>query len=314
MSFTMVILKSGNVQDWSAEITAAVPGAVVRVVEADDDARDAITDADCVYGTVPPELFTFARQLRWIAAPLGGLGGGWFHDALVESPVVVTNMAGSYNEHLSAHAVGFLLAFSRRFDHYLRLDHWARGPAPTDLTSETVLIVGVGGSGREISRQCATFGLHVLGCDPRAETPAQGMAELFRPQHLAARIHEANYVIVTVPESPATVGLFDANLFRCMKAGSYFITISRGRITVTEALVDALRTGHLAGAGLDVVDPEPLPPDSPLWQMPNVLITPHVAIAGAPYHDRWRDLLLENCRRFANDEPLRNVVDKTQWF
>jgi phosphoglycerate dehydrogenase-like enzyme len=99
-----------------------------------------------------------------------------------------------------------------------------------------------------------------------------------------------------------------------MKRGAYFINISRGGCVVTEDLIAALRSGQLAGAGLDVAAPEPLPPDNPLWQMPNVLITPHVAIYGAPYRQKWEEILLENCRRFANHEPLLNVVDKEKWY
>ncbi len=310
----MILLRTGAVQDWSLDVEAAVPGASVRVFQTPAEAMGAIEDADCVYGTLPPELLARAKKLRWIAAPLAGLGGSWFYDELVKSDVVVTNMAGSYNEHLSAHAVAFLLAFSRRFDHYLPLEEWKRGPAPTDLTEQTVLIVGVGGSGREASKQCAAFGLRVLGCEPRATDLPEGMAELFTPDRLADRIGDADYVLVTVPESPETVGMFNAALFARMKRGSYFITISRGRVAVTADLIEALRSGHLAGAGFDVVDPEPLPSDSPLWSMTNVLITPHIAIAGAPYVDKWRAILLENCRRFAIGEPLLNVVDKEKWF
>jgi len=108
--------------------------------------------------------------------------------------------------------------------------------------------------------------------------------------------------------------MFNAALFARMKPGAYFINISRGGIVVTEDLIAALRSGHLAGAGLDVVAPEPVPPESPLWAMPNVLITPHVAIYGAPYRQKWEAMLLENCRRFAAGEPLLNVVDKNKWY
>ena len=117
-----------------------------------------------------------------------------------------------------------------------------------------------------------------------------------------------------MPESPDTVGMFNAALFACMKRGAYFINISRGKIVVTEDLIAALQSGQLAGAGLDVVAPEPLPPESPLWTMPNVLITPHVAIHGAPYRQKWEAMLLENCRRFAAGKPLLNVVDKSKWY
>ena len=121
-------------------------------------------------------------------------------------------------------------------------------------------------------------------------------------------------MILTTAETPETVGMFNRTLFAQMKQGSYFINIARGRCVMTDNLVEALRSGHLAGAGLDVADPEPLPADHPLWTMPNVLITPHVAIYGTPYRDKWEAILIENCRRFAAGEQLLNVVDKEKWF
>jgi len=177
-----------------------------------------------------------------------------------------------------------------------------------------VLIVGVGGAGSEASKQCAAFGMRVLGIDPRVTEPPAGMADLGTPDRLEERLAEADFVIVTTPETPDTLGMFNARLFSRMKRGAYFINIARGRCVVTQDLIAALQSGQLAGAGLDVVDPEPLPPDSPLWQLPNVLITPHVAILGTPYRQKWEAILLENCRRFAAGQPLINVVDKEKWF
>jgi len=188
------------------------------------------------------------------------------------------------------------------------------GGAYFDLPTKTVLIVGVGGAGSEASKQCAAFGMRVLGIDPRVTEPPAGMADLSTPDRLEERLAEADFVIVTTPGTPDTVGMFNARLLSRMKRGAYFINIARGRCVLTQDLIAALQSGQLAGAGLDVVDPEPLPPDSPLWQMPNVLITPHVAILGTPYRQKWEAILLENCRRFAAGQPLINVVDKQKWF
>jgi phosphoglycerate dehydrogenase-like enzyme len=314
MSFKILLLPPNVDASLPEKIRQVVPGVVVKAFLDPADALSDIADADAAYGTVPPELFARARKLRWICAARAGLGGDWFYDALVRSDVVVTNMRGSYNEHLSAHAVAFLLAFARRFDHYLPQKQWQRGPEMIDLPTKTVLIVGVGGAGSEASKLCAAFGMRVLGADPRVTEPPPGMAELFTPDRLEERLGEADFVIVTTPESRDTLGMFNARLFSRMKRGAYFINISRGGCVVTEDLIAALRSGQLAGAGLDVAAPEPLPPDNPLWHMPNVLITPHVAIHGAPYRQKWEEILLENCRRFANHEPLLNVVDKEKWY
>src|SRR5262245_46108820 len=314
MSFKIVLLGPDVDESWPQKIRQAVPGVAVKAFRDWQDALADIEDTDAAYGTVPPSLLARAKKLRWICAARAGLGGDWFYDALVKSDVIVTNMRGSYNEHLSAHAVAFLLAFARRFEHYLPQTQWKKGPGMIDLPSKTVLIVGVGGAGAEAAKLCAALGLTVLGADPRVAVPPHGVAELFTPDRLAERLGEADFVIVTTPATPDTKGIFDARLFARMKRGAYFINIARGGCVVTADLIAALRSGHLAGAGLDVVAPEPLPSDSPLWAMPNVLITPHVAILGAPYRQKWEEILLENCRRFAGHQPLLNVVDKEKWY
>lgn len=314
MSFTMLLLAPDADPTWPEKIRQAVPGAVVKAFADPLDALDAIETADAAYGTVPPALFSRAKQLRWICASRAGLGGAWFYDALVRSDVVVTGMHGSYNEHLSTHAVAFLLAFARRFEHYLPQKRWQRGPGMIDLPSQTVLIVGVGGAGTEAAKLCAAFGMRVLGVDPRVTQAPPGMARLTGPDRLEEQLGEADFVILTTPETPDTLGMFNARLFSRMKRGAYFINIARGKCVVTADLVAALQSGWIAGAGLDVADPEPLPDDSPLWGMANVLITPHVAILGTPYRAKWEAILLENCRRFAAGEALVNVVDKAKWF
>src|SRR6266436_5276044 len=280
MSFTMLLLAPDADPSWPEKIRQAVPDAVAKIHADPRDALPDIETADAAYGTVPPELFARAKKLRWICASRAGLGSAYFYDALVESDVVVTGMHGSYNEHLSTHAVAFLLAFARRFDHYLPQKRWQRGPGMIDLPTQTVLIVGVGGAGSEASKLCAAFGMRVLGIDPRVTELPAGMADLATPDRLEEGLGEADFVNLTTPETPNTLGMFNATLFSRMKRGAYFINIARGLCVVTQDLIAALQSGQLAGAGLDVADPEPLPPDSPLWGMPNVLITPHVAMLG----------------------------------
>src|SRR5215470_6663538 len=184
MSFTILLLSPDADPSWPEKIRQAAPGAVAKIYSDPKDALADIETADAAYGTVPPELFARAKRLRWICASRAGLGSAYFYDALVKSDVVVTGMHGSYNEHLSTHAVAFLLAFARRFDHYLPQKRWQRGPGMIDLPGKTVLIVGVGGSGREVAKQCAVFGMHVVGVDPRVGEKPAGMAELATPDRL----------------------------------------------------------------------------------------------------------------------------------
>src|SRR5215472_15075073 len=181
MSFKLLLLAPDLDPSWPDKIQQAVPGVEVKAFADPQDAVDDISDADAAYGTVPPELLARAKKLRWICAARAGLGGAWFYDALVKSDVVVTNMRGSYNEHLAAHAVAFLLAFARRFEHYLPQKGWQRGPKMIDLPAQTVLIVGVGGAGAEAAKLCAALGMHVLGSDPRVTDLPHSVAELSPP-------------------------------------------------------------------------------------------------------------------------------------
>src|SRR5690606_14157507 len=136
-------------------------------------------------------------------------------------------------------------------------------------------------------RLCAAFGMRVIGFDARARETPEGFEAVYPADDLDAHIGEADFVLITAPETPETTGMFNADRFARMKQGSYLVNISRAVLVVTDDLVEALRSGHLAGAGLDVTDPEPLPEGHPLWTTPGVLITPHTAIYGADYESRW---------------------------
>ena len=182
------------------------------------------------------------------------------------------------------------------------------------LPESTALIVGVGGIGAETARMCAAFGTRVVGVDARRADQPEGVAEMHTPEHLDQLLPRADFVILTVPHTPETEGFMNTERFGRMKRTAFFINIGRGMTTRLDDLVEALRSGRIAGAALDVFEQEPLPPDHPLWDAPNVLLTPHVAGYGPYLDDRRREIVVDNARRFVAGEPLRNVVDKAHWF
>lgn len=322
MSFKLLLLPpflSGPTDKLVRALEDAVPGIRVIKAESPEAGIDDLRDTDAVYGFVPPDLFGQAQNLRWIAGPMAGLGEAWFYPTLVESDVVVTNVRGIYNEQLAAHIMAFILAFSHRFDRYFPQQAargWGHAGTNMDLRAQTVFVLGLGGSGAEAARLCHEFGMHVIGSDARLQSAPAGVQELVPLAEMPNRLRDADFVVVTVPETPTTRGLFDAAMFSRMKHGSYLINIARGALVKLGDLTEALRSGQLAGAGLDVLEVEPLPVDHPLWDLPGVLITPHAAINGAEEDQQRRRLhtLIENCRRFATSEPLINVVDKHSWF
>lgn len=307
-------------REWAARLAEAVPEMSIVVAENEADAARLVGDTDAAFGTIPDALLRQARKLRWLQAPQAAPPAGYYTPDLIAHPVVVTNFREIYNDHIGAHIMAFVLAFARGFHHYFPRQlqrEWRREPADTGviaLSEATALIVGVGGIGGEAARLAAAFGMHVIGVDARRREAPPGVVKLDGPDALDALLPLADFVILTVPHTPATEAFMNRARFRLMKRTAFFINIGRGRTTRLDDLVEALRAGEIAGAGLDVFEQEPLPADHPLWTMPGVLITPHTAGFGPHLDERRFAVLADNCRRFAAGQPLRNVVDKANWF
>ena len=322
MPTTLLMLppQTPTTRAWASRLAAALPELAIVVAETEADASRAVGDADAAFGTMPDTLLRDARRLRWLQAPQAAPPAGYYTTALIAHPVVVTNFREIYNDHIGAHIMAFVLAFARGFQHYLPRQlrrQWRREPHDSGvihLPEATALIVGVGGIGAEAARLAAAFGMHVIGVDPRRREAPPGVLKLDAPDALDALLPLADFVILTVPHTPATEGFMHRARFQRMKRTAFFINIGRGMTTRLDDLVAALRAGEIAGAGLDVFEQEPLPADHPLWTMPGVLITPHTAGHGPFLDDRRLQILLDNCRRFLAGEPLRNVVDKASWF
>jgi phosphoglycerate dehydrogenase-like enzyme len=307
-------------REWAKRIGAAVPELSIVVAEDVGQASRAIGQAEAAYGTIPAALLKEAGRLRWLQAPQAAPPAGYYYPELVAHPVAITNFREIYNDHIAAHIMAFVLAFARGLHedlrHQLRRE-WHKRPLDTGvvhLAESTALIVGVGGIGAETARVAAAFGMRVIGTDGRRQDLPPGLAELHPPDALDTLLPRADFVILTVPHTPATEGFMNRARFQRMKRSAFFINIGRGMTTRLDDLVAALSAGEIAGAGLDVFEQEPLPGDHPLWTMPGVLITPHTAGYG-PYLDERRfQILLDNCRRFVANQPLRNLVDKSTWF
>ena len=320
--FKMVFLPPQRdvTRQWAEAVAQAVPDATIVVAETEEEALREIPDADAAFGNLGRNLLDKAQQLRWLAAPAIAPPAGYYYDELVAHPVQATNFRGIFNEHIAAHILAFVLALARGLHYYIprQLRHEYK-PERTDtgtvyLPESTALILGVGGIGSETAKYLSQLGVRVLGIDARREDTPEGVAELHRPDELDTLLPQADFVILTIPHTPETEGLFDAARFAKMKKSAFFINIGRGMTTKLDALDQALRDGTIAGAALDVYEIEPLPADHPLWDAPNVLLTPHTAGFGPYLDDRRREVLVENARRLAAGEPLLNVVNKALWF
>lgn len=288
----------------------------VHVANDDAQADPWIAEIDAAFGYFSPSMIERAKRLRWLACPQAGPDPSFFHQTLIDSPVEVTNVRGIFSDHITAHIMSFVLAFSRGLPEYFdrqRLREWRGGARTVYLPEATAVIVGVGAIGAETAKRCADFSMRVVGVDPRVDVAPEGIDEMIPPDRLLDAVALGDFVIVTVPETPDTQGFFGKNVFDAMRSDAFFINIGRGRTVRIDDLNTALRSGAIAGAALDVFEIEPLPAEHPLWDAPGMVITPHVATIG-PYLDERRvSVFVENCRRFASGEPLQNVVDKAAW-
>ncbi|HEY3110080.1 MAG TPA: D-2-hydroxyacid dehydrogenase [Chloroflexota bacterium] len=316
----LVVAPGGGDAALAERIRAAAPGVTVALPADRATLLREIADADAFYGNVDPETLAAARRLRWIQSPEISLERFMF-PALIEHPVVMTNPRGIYAEHIADHVMGFVLCLARGFHRYRDAQHrrvWKRGDDyPTDvvhLPDATIGIFGLGGIGAAIAPRARAFGMRVLAVDARVAEPPPAVDRLWGPDRLIEMLSQADFVAICTPETPETRGLFDDRMIGAMKPGSYLINIGRGKVVKLDAVVAALRSGQLAGVGLDVFESEPLPADHPLWGFENALLTPHVAGAGPHTAERRTQILIENLRRFVAGEPLVNVVDKARWF
>ncbi len=320
--FKLVMLppQTAITRDWAQRLAGEVAEARVVVAEDMAAAEAEIGDADAVFGTLTPALLARATRLRWLQAPQAAPPPGFYFPELVAHPLVATNFREIFNDHIGAHIMAFVLAFARGFDRYIPQQtrrEWKKPPEDqgvVHLPDATMLIVGLGGIGAETARLAAAFGIKVIGTDLRRESPPPGVAELHRPEALDELLPRADFVVLTVPHTPATEGFMNRARFRRMKPGAFFINIGRGLTTKLDDLVAALAAGEIAGAGLDVFEQEPLPAEHPLWTMPGMLITPHMAGYGPHLNDRRYAILRDNARAMIEGGALRNVVDKANWF
>jgi phosphoglycerate dehydrogenase-like enzyme len=317
------------------KIVASAGG--MQVVNAADGraALEQIADAEAFFGKITPELLRTARRLRWVQSPTASLEHYVFPE-LIEHPCVLTNMRGLFYDVIADHVFGFILCFARNFHRYIRnqIDcRWQpvggdEGPgfltgaavftgldrAHLHLADTTLGVVGLGSIGSEVARRGLASGMRVLAVDPVQTQAPLGVMAVWKPDRLADLLRESDFVVIAAPHTPQTAKMFRWEQFRQMKQTAYLINIGRGAIVDLAELTAALQSGEIAGAGLDVFEIEPLPPDHPLWRMENVILTPHVAGYSPRVPARHLAVLLNNIGRFARGEPLRNIVNKAAWF
>jgi phosphoglycerate dehydrogenase-like enzyme len=309
---------TGLSSDEVGQLQVAAPAAVKIVTATPATLAAEIADADGIIGSVNARLFGTTKKLRWIQTHSAGVDGLRYPE-LINSNVTLTNAKIVMGPNIADHAFALLLTMTRGMNRATvnkPNEEWQRGQYSSliELNGKTAMIVGVGGIGMQIAQRAKGFGMRVLGVDPKDISYTPLVDEVVKPDRLDEVIPKADVVFVSAPLTQESRGMIGPRQFELMKKGTYFIAVSRGGLYQTPALVKALDSGHLGGAGLDVTDPEPLPKGHALWKFQNVVITPHVAGQSDLMPKRRIELFKENIRRFAEGRPMLNVVDKQKGY
>jgi phosphoglycerate dehydrogenase-like enzyme len=301
------------------QIEATMPGATV-INAGQERIAHALFEADifCGHAKVPVDWDGVVRQgrLRWIQSSAAGMDH-CLVPSVIESDVIVTSASGLLADQVAEHTVALIAAWCRSLPAFFRAQQrkdFTRLPT-RDVHRSTVGIVGFGGVGRRLARLLSVFRTRILAVDMFPLDRPEFVEHLWPPERLDQLLGESDIVVLALPLNDMTRGILDARALARMKRDSLLVNVARGPLVVTDDLIGALRGGHLAGAVMDVTDPEPLPPDNPLWEMPNVIITPHVGGQSKTRQDDVTRLFCENLRRWKEGLPLINYLsDKRLGF
>lgn len=279
-----------------------------------------IRDADVFFGWPSREVFQAAERLRWVHCPGTGIDQIASVPELISSNVVLTNARGPHANPMADHVFCMILTFAHR-DRELwedqrahRWDSRKYDGRMMELSGRTMGILALGDIGMAVARRAHAFGMAVYAVDIRSMPTPPFVQEVWEPERLDELLTLSDWFVVTAPLTAKTKGLIDRRRIEFVKPGAHLIVISRGGIVDEDALIDALRSGRIAGAGLDAMACEPLPPDSPLWDMDNVILTPHSSALTPEMWEGRRQLFKENLRRFLANEPFLYVCDKQAGF
>lgn len=282
-----------------------------------------IPDTHVLIGwSITPEQFRSARNLKWIHSPAAAVHQLMFPE-LIKSDVIVTNSGDVHGPVVAEHAIAVLLALAKRLPQAMRYQQrkewaqeklWQEQPRPREISGEAVLVIGMGSIGREFAARARALGMKVLAVRENPEKGPSGADAVYGPAQLDAVLPQASYILLCTPVTPATTGLINRARLGLMKPEACLINVGRGPLVEEAALLEALQNGRIAGAALDVFNQEPLPPDSPFWELDNVLITPHTAAVTDRLWERHYQLIRENLNRFLQAKPLLNLIDKRRGY
>lgn len=271
---------------------------------------------------IRPEQFAAAKKLKWIHSTAAAVHQ-LLYPEMIRSSVVLTNARSVHGPVVAEHALALMLAMAKQLPRlrdwqwkklWAQEAMWNQRPRPSELRGSTVCVIGFGSIGREVSLRCHALEMRVTVVREHAEQPSAPAKQAFAFDQVETAVAQADFVVLAIPVTPATTGFFDARLFAAMKQSAYLVNVGRGVLVDEAAMTEVLQQKRIAGAALDVFTEEPLPASSPLWEMENVMITPHTASITEQLWERHYELVSENVRRYLSGAPLLGVVNKAKGY
>ncbi|WP_114748414.1 D-2-hydroxyacid dehydrogenase [Pleomorphovibrio marinus] len=315
-------LNTGLVQEKQEQIKKISPD-ITLYSDLDAAEKDKLLpEIDVVFGRISEEDLAKAKGLKWVHSSSAGVEKQLFPSMMERSEIAMSNAKGCYGPAIAEHVFGLLFSLTRGIkEQSLNMSdgNWKGVEGQIEMRNLTMGIIGYGGIGREIARRAKAMDLKVLAADIRPmtqESTGNIVDELYEMEFggFEKVLENSNILVSAVPHTAKTEGMFNEAIFNQLPNGSYFINISRGKVTNTDDLMKTLDSGRLSGAGLDVTDPEPLPQNHPLWQYPNVIITSHISGRSQYSHLRSQDVFVRNVERWVQNMPLLHEVDKEAGF
>jgi phosphoglycerate dehydrogenase-like enzyme len=304
-------------EEFVKDLRATFPTVDFRPAYTTEEQLRVVADAEVQFGELTREVYLAAKRLRWFHF----IGIGFDHivgniPELVENEVVITNARGTHVIALADHVFAMILALAHNLPELLedqrahRWDTLKYYGRVRELAGTTIGLLAMGDIGKAVAQRAQGFGMDVYGVDIRKMDPPPGVKEVWELDRLDDLIALSDWLVVTAPLTPQTHGLINRSRLERLKKGAAVIAVSRGGIVDEDALLDGLRSGHLGGAAFDIFAQEPLPPDNPLWDAPNMLISPHCSPDSLQMWVRRKQIFKENLRSFLAGEPLQNVCNK----
>ncbi|MCH7740037.1 MAG: D-2-hydroxyacid dehydrogenase [Chloroflexi bacterium] len=318
---TKVVIGSDHLgREFIDELEGLHPEVEFVAAYEEPEQQAAAADADVFFGWPSLASFRAARQLKWMACPGTGVDKIVAIPEIVESGIPLTNAPGAHVVPMAEHVLGMMVSLAHNYRQLFReqdekiFDQGRWESRIIELRGRTMGIFSLGEIGRAVARRASAFEMRVLAVDPHPAEVPDAVSECRGLDGLDDLMREADWLVISAPLIPATRGIIDARRLALMKPGSYVVIISRGGIVEEQALADALASGHLAGAGIDATEVEPLPQDSPLWDLENVMLTQHASALSPELYEGRRQVFKDNLARFLNGEPLRHVCDKSAGY